>query len=91
MSEADIGRVLLALGVIIASAHLLGYMFNRLKQPRLIGEILAGLMLGPFVLGKLAPSVFDTLFNAQTVKSSPSATVFGFMYWLGILLGGSGL
>jgi Kef-type K+ transport system membrane component KefB len=86
MSEADIGRVLLALGIIIALAHLLGYVFNRLKQPRLIGEILAGIVLGPFVLGKLAPSVFDSLFNVQADKSSPTAIVFGFMYWLGILL-----
>ena len=86
MSEADIGRVLLALGIIIASAHLLGYLFNRLKQPRLIGEILAGVVLGPFILGKLAPSVFGTLFNVEADKSSPTAIVFGFMYWLGILM-----
>jgi len=86
MSEAEIGRVLLALGIIIASAQLLGYVFNRLKQPRLTGEILAGIMLGPFVLGKLAPSAFDTLFNVQADKSSPTVILFGFMYWLGILL-----
>jgi Kef-type K+ transport system membrane component KefB len=86
MSEADIGRILLALGIIIGAAHLLGYVFNRLRQPRLIGEILAGIMLGPFVLGQLAPTVFDALFNVQSDTGSPTAIVFGFMYWLGILL-----
>ena len=86
MTEADIGHVLLAIGIIIASAHLLGYVSDRLKQPRLIGEILAGIIIGPFVLGKLAPAVFDSLFNVQADTSSPTAVVFGFMYWLGILL-----
>lgn len=86
MSEADIGRILLALGAIIGSAHLLGYIFDRLKQPRLVGEILAGVVLGPFILGQLAPSIFKMFFDVQSNPKSSTAIVFGFMYWLGILL-----
>lgn len=82
MSEAEIGRILLALGILIGLAHLLGYLFNFMRQPRLIGEILAGILIGPFVLGKIAPGTFESLFS----DNGPTHDVFGFMYWMGILL-----
>ncbi len=50
-------HVLLALVVIIIAARALGFIFRRLKQPPVIGEVLAGIVLGPSVLGALAPGV----------------------------------
>lgn len=62
--------------------HGLGYLTERLKQPRIVGEILAGILLGPFVLKLLAPRAFAELFSF-----SPSAsTVTGFLYQLGLIL-----
>jgi Kef-type K+ transport system membrane component KefB len=60
----------------------LGYLAERLRQPRLVGEILAGILLGPFVLKNLAPATFTTLF-ASSPKVEP---VFGFLYQLGLIL-----
>lgn len=54
MSEAEIGVSIVILGIFLLAAHAFGYVFERLSQPRLIGEILAGVVLGPFVLGKIA-------------------------------------
>jgi Kef-type K+ transport system membrane component KefB len=50
-------HVLLALAVIIVTARLLGALFAKLKQPPVIGEVLAGILLGPSLLGRVAPSV----------------------------------
>lgn len=85
MTEAEVGKILLALGILIASAHLLGYVFDRLKQPRLIGEILAGVLFGPFVLGQLFPSVFASLFTFDPSADTHASIVFGFLYWMGII------
>ncbi|MGE0406601.1 MAG: hypothetical protein AB7O65_09890 [Candidatus Korobacteraceae bacterium] len=49
MSSTEIGLVVLTLSVLVASVHGLGYVFERLRQPKLVGEILAGVLLGPFV------------------------------------------
>lgn len=67
--ERALGFVLLQLTVIIGAARLLGAAARRLGQPRSVGEIAAGLCLGPSVLGHFAPSVFRFVF--ATVSSLP--------------------
>lgn len=86
MSEAEIGSLFLSLGILITLAHILGYCFEYLRQPRLVGEILAGILVGPFVLGKLSPSFFDSVFNLSHGGNEKTIIVFGFLYWLGVLL-----
>ncbi|MCW5889243.1 MAG: cation:proton antiporter [bacterium] len=48
-------HVLLALLVVIAAARALGAVFRRLHQPPVIGEVLAGILLGPSLLGRVWP------------------------------------
>ncbi len=48
-------HVLLALAVIILAARLLGVLFRFLRQPPVIGEVLAGILLGPSLLGRACP------------------------------------
>jgi K+:H+ antiporter len=50
-------HVLLALVVIVISARILGAIFRWLHQPQVMGEVVAGLLLGPSFLGWLAPQV----------------------------------
>jgi Kef-type K+ transport system membrane component KefB len=50
-------HVLLALTVIIVTARALGILFARLQQPPVIGEVIAGILLGPSLLGRVAPEV----------------------------------
>src|SRR5438105_5315001 len=49
-------HVLLALALIIVTARGVGAVFVYLSQPPVIGEVIAGLLLGPSVLGRIAPS-----------------------------------
>ena len=85
MSTTEIGNVLLALSILLLAAHFLGYLFVRLGQPRLVGEITAGILVGPFVLGRIAPAMSADLFGASA-DVSKTAVVLGFIYWFGLLM-----
>jgi len=54
--------LLLSLAVLLGAARLLGELARRLHQPAVIGEILAGILLGPTVLGVALPGVSAWLF-----------------------------
>ena len=49
--------VLVALTAIIVTARLVGMLFARLNQPAVIGEVIGGILLGPSLLGMIAPGV----------------------------------
>ncbi|SDQ22266.1 cation:proton antiporter [Quadrisphaera sp. DSM 44207] len=61
MTPELLGQVLLALAVVVAAAQLGGALFRALRQPAVVGEIVAGIALGPSLLGALAPGVLDAL------------------------------
>ena len=86
MSEAEMGVSIVILGIFLLAAHAFGYVFERLSQPRLIGEILAGVVLGPFVLGKIASPGFTFLFTNPILGADKTGLVLSFVYWLGLLL-----
>jgi Sodium/hydrogen exchanger family len=48
-------HVLLALAVVIVLARVLGLTFRRFNQPQVMGEVIAGILLGPSFFGWLAP------------------------------------
>jgi len=88
MSSAEFGSFTLLLFFLIASAQILGHLFTRLRQPRVVGEILAGVLLGPSVLGHLAPHISQAIFPSAGL--SPTAAkydvIVGFLYNLGLIL-----
>jgi Kef-type K+ transport system membrane component KefB len=49
-------ELIVSLLLILAAAWTLGYVFTRLGLPAVMGELLAGVLLGPAVLGLVAPS-----------------------------------
>ncbi|MBB5909064.1 cation:proton antiporter domain-containing protein [Actinoalloteichus hymeniacidonis] len=57
-----LGLVLVACAIVVVATQLAGALAARFQQPRVVGEITAGLLLGPTVLGLLAPSVSELLF-----------------------------
>jgi Kef-type K+ transport system membrane component KefB len=84
MTNSEVGTVLLTISVLLVSAHFFGYVFMRLRQPRLIGEILAGILLGPFVLGRIAPTLSTSIFGTPA-EGGQTEVVLGFIYWFGLL------
>lgn len=55
-ASVEHGEILLGFFIIIASAKLMAEIFERLKQPAVVGEILAGVVIGPSVLGWVKPN-----------------------------------
>ncbi|MBW4484023.1 MAG: cation:proton antiporter [Tildeniella torsiva UHER 1998/13D] len=82
-------HVLVAILVVIGLSRLAGYGFNQIKQPLVIGEIVAGIMLGPSLLGWLAPTWQATLFPAEIMPSLNVLSQVGlifFMFLIGLEL-----
>jgi Kef-type K+ transport system membrane component KefB len=59
-------ELVLALAVILAVAYLLGGLARRLRQPAVMGHLLAGIVLGPSVLGALGGDLTNTLIPLDT-------------------------
>ena len=65
LSPHEITVVFLALGTLLGAARVLAEVARRLRQPAVLGEIVAGLLLGPTLLGRLAPDLSLTLFPPE--------------------------
>jgi Kef-type K+ transport system membrane component KefB len=75
-AEGDIAAVLLDLFTILLAAKLGDELFRRLGQPAIVGEILAGVLIGPSVLGWVAPDEVFQVFAELGV-------VF-LLFWVGL-------
>ncbi|NUQ60879.1 MAG: cation:proton antiporter [Pirellulales bacterium] len=89
LAPHEITVMLLALGVLLGTARLLGELAQRLHQPAVLGEILAGILLGPTVLGTLAPPCNALLFpkhgaNAITLDGIATLAVVLFLLVAGM-------
>jgi Kef-type K+ transport system membrane component KefB len=80
VSNSDLTSILFLLLLLVGLAHLFGYLFVKLRQPKVVGEILAGIVLGPALIGRLsfASGLMDTLHRQEGILT--------FIYWLGLLL-----
>lgn len=57
MTGQETGSFVFTVCLLLLAVHALGFTFEKLKQPKLIGEILAGIILGPFILGPWLPEL----------------------------------
>src|SRR5947209_13078829 len=83
LPSSAIGPLILFLAILLTGAHLLGYLFAKLRQPRVIGEILAGIILGPFVLGKWP---FYVRLLQLDVAAVPKKAALDLIYYMGLLM-----
>ena len=81
--------LLLQLVVILATARLCGLLLRHLGQPPVIGEMAAGIVLGPIILGAAFPQFHATLFTADSLPALSSLSMLGlvlFMFIVGVEL-----
>ena len=64
-SHGDLITFFLSIAILIGVARLLGELAQKLKQPAIFGELMAGILLGPSVLGAFAPEVNEQLFPSS--------------------------
>lgn len=65
LDPSETTRLLVALGVLLVSARVLGELARKLNQPSVLGELAAGVLLGPALLGRAMPDVQSWLFPAE--------------------------
>jgi Kef-type K+ transport system membrane component KefB len=78
----DPERFLAQLVVIVAATRLVGALAARLRQPRVVGEIAAGLLLGPSLLGRLAPAASAWLFPSATFPVLLAVSHLGLLFFM---------
>ena len=82
LADGDFAHLILALALLLAAAHSLGWVAVRLRQPRVAGEIVGGLLLGPSLFGHLLPDWYETTF----ANSDITDTGLRMTYQLGLIL-----
>lgn len=73
-------QLILSIGAVLLAARALGWIFQRIGQPSVVGEMAAGILLGPSFLGRFFPGIFAYVFPSSSL---PALTVLS---QLGLLL-----
>jgi Kef-type K+ transport system membrane component KefB len=81
--------LVLQIAVILAVCRVVGTLFQKIHQPRVVGEMFAGIMLGPSLLGWIAPQISAYLFPPSSLGflnalSQVGVVIFMFLVGLGI-------
>jgi Kef-type K+ transport system membrane component KefB/nucleotide-binding universal stress UspA family protein len=82
-------HVLISILIVIGLSRLVGLLFRRWRQPLVIGEIVAGIMLGPSLLGFVAPEIATGLFPLESIPYLGVLAQIGlifFMFLIGLEL-----
>ncbi len=88
-SSISLGGILVALVTIISAAQIMGRIFAKFRQPPVIGEIIAGIVLGPSLLGAAAPTAVRWLLPpsaAPVLSVLAQAGVILYMFLIGLRL-----
>lgn len=86
---SQFGLLLLQIIIILIFARLVAWLFTKIGQPSVIGEIIAGIILGPSVFGLLFPEAFGTIFPVHSLGNISLLSQFGlilFMFVIGMEL-----
>ncbi|MGI9034187.1 MAG: cation:proton antiporter [Acidimicrobiales bacterium] len=82
LGEHELYLLLLQFVLLLVVARALGEMATRLGLPSVVGELLAGFILGPSLLGNLAPGVFDAVFPQRPEQ----VHLLEVVSWLGVIM-----
>lgn len=76
LSHADVIHLLIQLATMLIAGRIFAEVARKFKQPAVIGEIIAGILIGPTVLGMISPEAFQSLFP---VASGSAVVLTGFV------------
>lgn len=77
--------LLLQIITIIIAARTFGYLFNKIRQPSVIGEIVAGIVLGPSLLGLLFPAYSSFLFPKTSLPVLQLFSQLGLLFFMFVI------
>ncbi len=88
LTPQEITTLLLGLAVLLGFARIFGELFNKLNQPAIVGELLAGILLGPTVFGALFPDLFHAIFPFEGAVALGYQTIITLAVVLLLLIAG---
>jgi len=65
LSHSEVINLLLQLASMLIMARIFAEIAQKFRQPAVVGELLAGIILGPTILGTFSPEMFDFLFQSH--------------------------
>jgi Kef-type K+ transport system membrane component KefB len=80
-------QLILSAGTILLAARAFGWIFQRIGQPQVVGEMTAGIVLGPSFLGRYFPGVFAYIFPSSSLPALATLSQLGlllFMFVVGL-------
>lgn len=81
LGQTEIIRTFIALALLLGSAFLFGTLIEKIKGPRVVGEILGGMLIGGSGLFLLAPKFMESIFNAYPEEGK----VLNVFYQMGLI------
>ena len=85
----NLATLIIQIGVVIAVSRLVAVLFQKMQQPKVMGEMFAGIMLGPSLLGWAAPQVSNFVFPASSLGYLNALSQVGvviYMFLVGLAL-----
>ena len=82
-----LSQLILQLFIVVAISYLVGWLFTHLGQSAVVGEMMAGVLLGPSVFGLLAPNAFQFIFAPSSLGALRLFSQIGvclFMFTVGM-------
>jgi Kef-type K+ transport system membrane component KefB len=82
-------QLVLQIAVILVAARVVGFLFQKINQPQVMGEMVAGILLGPSLLGWVAPGMSAALFPPASLGYLNALSQVGlvvFMFVVGLAL-----
>jgi Kef-type K+ transport system membrane component KefB len=85
----NLSNLILQIALIIAACRVMGSLFCKIHQPRVVGEMFAGILLGPSLFGWIAPQLSASWFPSSglgflNALSQVGVVIFMFLVGLGI-------
>jgi len=82
---APFGILLIQIIIIVILSRILGLTISKLGQPIVIGEIIAGIILGPSLLGSIFPGIYHFIFPANSLNNLQLFSQFGLVLFMFII------
>jgi Kef-type K+ transport system membrane component KefB len=81
-AEETFGRLMLAIAAVMLAARFVGALVARIGQPRVMGEVLAGILLGPTFLGAVVPGFQAELFHPAIIPLLSAGAFVGLAFYM---------
>jgi Kef-type K+ transport system membrane component KefB len=78
----DFQLLILQIAVVLGATRIVGLAFRRIRQPQVVGEMTAGILLGPSLLGRVAPEAMQYLFPATGLDPLYALSQVGLILFL---------